>query len=110
MSTNRHVRFVESSSRLIRDARIPLFSSKFSKRTYPQHQLLTHILQKEYLSKDYRDTVELIEIRDTLREKIHKLIHDTLNSLSLLPIRNRKRKRISGYYRRRIAQSFDEER
>ena len=42
-------------------------------------------------------------------EEIHELIQDTLNSCSLIPVRNRKRKRISGYYRRRIAQSFDEE-
>jgi transposase len=40
-------------------------------------------------------------------EKIHELIRDTLNSCSLIPIRNRRRKRISGYYRRLIAQSFD---
>jgi hypothetical protein len=37
------------------------------------------------------------------------LIQDTLGSFSLIPIRNRKRKRISGYYRKCIAQSFDEE-
>ena len=43
-------------------------------------------------------------------EEIHELIRDTLNSCSLIPVRNRKRKRISGYYRRRIAQSFDPER
>jgi hypothetical protein len=71
VSTNRYIRFVELSSGLIRDARIPLFSSKFSKRTYTQHQLLTLLLLKEYLSEDYRDTVELIEIMESLREKIH---------------------------------------
>ena len=71
MSANRYIRFVELSSGLIRDARIPLFSSKFSKRTYTQHQLLTLLLLKEYLSEDYRDTVELAEIMDTLRDKIH---------------------------------------
>jgi hypothetical protein len=42
-------------------------------------------------------------------EEIHELIRGTLNSCSLIPVRNRKRKRISGYYRRRIAQAFDEE-
>jgi hypothetical protein len=42
-------------------------------------------------------------------EEIHELIRDTLNSCSLIPVRNRKRKRISGYYRRRLAHAFDEE-
>ena len=42
-------------------------------------------------------------------EEIHELIRDALNSCSLIPVRNRKRKQISGYYRKRIAQSFDQE-
>ena len=42
-------------------------------------------------------------------EEIHELIRDTLNSCSLILVRNRKCKRISRYYRRRIAQSFNEE-
>ena len=71
MSANRYIRFVELSSGLIRDSRIPLFSSKFSRKTYTQHQLLILLLLKEYLSEDYRDTVELTEIMESLREKIH---------------------------------------
>jgi len=71
VSANRYIRFVELSSGLIRDSRIPLFSSKFSKRTYTQHQLLILLLLKEYLSEDYRDTTELAEVMDSLREKIH---------------------------------------
>ena len=71
MSANRYIRFVELSSGLIRDSRIPLFSSKFSKKTYTQHQLLILLLLKEYLSEDYRDTVELTKIMDSLREKLH---------------------------------------
>lgn len=70
MSTNRYIRFVELSSGLIRDSRIPLYSSKYSKKTYTQHQLLVLLLLKEYLAEDYRDTIELTEIMDSIREKI----------------------------------------
>jgi hypothetical protein len=59
ISLNRYIRFVEISSGLIKESRIPLYSSKFSKKTYNQHQLLILILLKEYLSDDYRDTVDL---------------------------------------------------
>ena len=71
MSANRYIRFVELSSGLIKDSRIPLYSSKFSKKTYTQHQLLILILLKEYLSEDYRDTVELTGMMNSLREKIN---------------------------------------
>ncbi len=70
MSTNRYIRFVELSSRLIRDSKIPLYSSKYSKKTYTQHQLLILLLLKEYLAEDYRDTVELTEVMDTVKQKI----------------------------------------
>ena len=40
-------------------------------------------------------------------EEIHKLIRDDLNSYSLIPIRTRKRKWISGFYRKELSLSFD---
>ena len=40
-------------------------------------------------------------------EEIHCLIWDRLNSRSLIPTRDRKRKRISGYYRRRMMLLFN---
>jgi hypothetical protein len=36
------------------------------------------------------------------------LIRDDLNAYSLIPVRNRKRKRIFGVYRRELARSFDQ--
>ncbi|OPY38940.1 MAG: hypothetical protein A4E35_00166 [Methanoregula sp. PtaU1.Bin051] len=71
MSANRYIRFVELSSGLIRDSRVPLYSSKYSRKTYTQHQLLILLLLKEYLATDYRDTVELIETMDVLKDKIN---------------------------------------
>jgi hypothetical protein len=71
MSANRYIRFVELSSGLIRDSRIPLFSSKFSRKTYTRHQLLILLLLKRVLVCRLPDTVELTEIMDSLREKIH---------------------------------------
>lgn len=40
-------------------------------------------------------------------EDMHALIRDRLGAESLIPVRDRKRKRIHGRYRREIAQSFD---
>jgi hypothetical protein len=71
VSINRHIRFVEISSGLIKGSRIPLYSSKFSKKTYNQHQLLILILLKEYLSKDYRDTVDLVDLMNEIKQKIN---------------------------------------
>jgi len=50
----------------------------------------TYILDKGYDSED-----------------IHRLIRDDLTAYSLIPLRDRKRKRISGYYRRELPRAFD---
>jgi hypothetical protein len=70
-STNRYIRFIEISSGLIRDSRIPRYSSKFSKKTYNQHQFLILILMKEYLSEDYRNMVELLDLMNDIKLKIN---------------------------------------
>jgi len=54
----------------VKASRIPLYSSRFSKRTYDQHQLMVLILFKEYLQEDYRDTIELLAIMDSIRERL----------------------------------------
>jgi transposase len=40
-------------------------------------------------------------------EALHRLIRDELNAHSIIPLRERKRKRINGSYRRSIAREFD---
>jgi hypothetical protein len=64
MSANRYIMFVELSCGFIRDSRIPLYSSKFSKKIYTRDQLLTIRLLKEYLSEDNLDAVELTGLID----------------------------------------------
>ena len=70
MSTNKYIGFVDIAGQAIKESGIPLYSCKFSKKTYTQNQLLTVFLLKEFLAKDYRDTVELIEIMDSIRQRI----------------------------------------
>lgn len=43
---------------------LPIYSCKYSKRKYTQHQLLTLVLIKEYTSKDYRNVVELVDLME----------------------------------------------
>jgi transposase len=70
LSTNKYIRFVDVASRAIKESRIPLYSCKFSKKTYTQHQLLILVLFKEYIGEDYRDTVEFLELMEKLRDQI----------------------------------------
>jgi hypothetical protein len=70
MSTNRYIRFVELSSRLIKDSRIPLYSSKYPRKICTKHQLLVLLLLKYYQDEDYRDTTKFTEDMDTIKQKI----------------------------------------
>lgn len=91
VSINRYIRFVEISSGLIKESRIPLYSSKFSKKTYNQHQLLILILLKEYLSEDYRDTVELVDLMNEIKQRIN------LNSIPHFTTLHKFSQRISSF-------------
>lgn len=66
--------------RLIPGTRIPEYSSKYSKRTYTQHQLLFLFLLKEFLGENYRESVELVDDMETIKEEIHleKVSHFTM--------------------------------
>ena len=75
---------------------------------HPVHDILhAKKLLKQCHRSRHSDLYVMVKGYDS--EEIHELIQDTLGSCSLIPVRNRKRKRISGYYRRRMARLFDEE-
>ena len=62
MSENRYINLVRTSLDVIRNSHIPLHSSKFSKKKYSQHQLLSLIILKEEIGLDYRDFTELLQV------------------------------------------------
>jgi hypothetical protein len=47
---------------VVRSSRIPLYSCKYSKKVYTQHQLLALLLFKEYMREDYWNVVEIVEL------------------------------------------------
>jgi transposase len=67
VSTNRYINLIKACLQAVRSSRIPLYSCKYSRRTYTQHQLLAILLFREVLGTDYRDTVALLDLMDRIK-------------------------------------------
>lgn len=52
---------------MVHSSHLPLYSCKYSRRDYTQHQLLTILLFKEYRKQDYRTVVSDLEEMDRIR-------------------------------------------
>ena len=89
MSTNVYIKFIDETLKIIRRARLPMYSSKYSKQTYDQHQLMVMVLFKEYIVTDYRKFTQLLELMYPVIDKLglEKVPHfTTLNKfLSRIP-------------------------
>ncbi len=70
MKSNKYIKFVDTSLETVQSSRLKLYSCKYSKHTYTQHQLLVLVLLKEYISTDYRDFIELIDLMSDIKEKL----------------------------------------
>ncbi|WP_321417767.1 IS5 family transposase [uncultured Methanomethylovorans sp.] len=68
--SNKYLKFVDTALAVSGKSHLPIYSCKYSKRKYTQHQLLTLILLKEYLNVDYRSIVELVELMESLKLRI----------------------------------------
>ncbi|PQV41975.1 transposase [Methanohalophilus euhalobius] len=79
-----YLNFIDTAMSVAGRSRLPIYSCKYSKRKYTQHQLLTLVLIKEYTGNDYR-------------------------AEAIIPVRCRKRKKIKGKYRRKMRDEFDED-
>jgi len=68
--SNKYLKFVDTALAVSGKSHLPIYSCKYSKRKYTQHQLMTLILLKEYLNVDYRSIVELVELMESLKLRI----------------------------------------
>jgi hypothetical protein len=66
-SSGRFISFVKHAFSLVRSSHLSLYSSKYSRRDYTQHQLLTILLFKEYRKEDYRTVICNLEEMDRIR-------------------------------------------
>ena len=70
MKFSKYIKFVDTSLETVQYSRLKLYSCKYSKHVCTQHQLLVLVLSKEYISTDYRDFVELIDLMSDIKEKL----------------------------------------
>ena len=69
-SDQKYICFLTSCQNAIRLTGVPEYSSRYSRKDFSQHQLLTLLLFKEYLGFRYRDFVKLIEIMGIVQEQL----------------------------------------
>jgi hypothetical protein len=67
-SSGRYISFIKHAFSLVQSSHLSLYSSKYSRRDYTQHQLLTLLLFKEYRKEDYRSIIWDLEEMDRIRE------------------------------------------
>ncbi len=68
-SSNKFIRLLETLLPVIQSSRISLYSCKYSKKVYTQHQHLALILLKEILRTDYWSfIVDLLEVMTGITE------------------------------------------
>ena len=79
MKSNKYTKFVDTSLETVQSSRLKLYSCKYSKHVYTEHQLLVLVLLKEYTGTDYRSFVELIDLMSNIKEKfdLDKIPHYT---------------------------------
>ena len=72
-------KLVVKAMNMLKHARIPRFSSKFSPRIYTQHQHFLILVLKKYFRASYRDIVEILEEMTRIRElvRLERIPHYT---------------------------------
>ena len=66
----RDISFLTITLNAIQASKIPLYSSKFSRKDLNQHQLISLVIFKQYLGLRYRDFIELVELMDMIKKRL----------------------------------------
>jgi hypothetical protein len=69
LSSNKY-KFVDLSPKTVQSGRLNLYSCRYSRYIYTQHQLLVLVLLKEHISTGYRDFMELIYRMNDIKKKL----------------------------------------
>ena len=67
-STSRNIRFIQTASSVLSSTRLSLYSCKYSKKIFTQHQLLTLLLFKEYRNQHYREFIDDVSDMGKIQE------------------------------------------
>ena len=70
MPSNKYINFLDLSLKTVQSGRLNLYSCKYSKHVYTQHQLLVLVLLKGYINTDYRNFVEIVDLMSNIKEKL----------------------------------------
>ena len=67
-SASRNIRFIQSATSVVQSTRLKPYSSKYSKKTYTQTQLLVLILFKDFRNQHYREFIDDMRDMEHVRE------------------------------------------
>ena len=66
--SSRNIRFIQAAISVVKSTHLPLYSCKFSKKLYTQHQLLVLVLFKDYRNQHYREFIEDVGDMERIQE------------------------------------------
>lgn len=69
-SNNKYIKFIKLSLKTVQSSRLILYSCKFSKRSYTQHQHFVLILFKQSIGTDYRGIIELVDLMNKVKKAL----------------------------------------
>ena len=72
-SASRNIRFIQTAISVVKSTHLNLYSCKYSKKLYTQHQLLVLVLFKEYRNQHYREFIEDIEGMESIQKELELL-------------------------------------